>query len=135
MPATSQPDLLLTQRCQALRQALLDLHRQLLELERRRYEKLHGAQSAGDFLQLVAFSDEMRWLEPLNRLIVLLDEALEGAAPEATPAVVGARLQELLGLDRTRADTFSLAYIAYFDGSPELVAAHVRVLGLLKAAA
>lgn len=39
---------LLTQRCQALRQALLDLHRQLLELERRRYEKLHGAQSAGD---------------------------------------------------------------------------------------
>lgn len=83
----------------------------------------------------MAFSDEMRWLEPLNRLIVLLDEALEGAAPEATPAVVGARLQQLLGLDRTREDdAFSLAYIAHFDASPELAAAHVRVLGLLKAA-
>lgn len=135
MPKPPSDPQLLTQHCQALRQALLDLHRQLLELERRRYEKLHGAQSAGDFLQLVAFSDEMRWLEPLNRLIVLLDEALEGAAPEATPAVVGARLQQLLGLDRTREDAFSLAYIAHFDASPELAAAHVRVLGLLKAGA
>lgn len=134
MTSTPSTDTALQQRCKPLRLALLDLHRSLIDLERRQYEKLNGTQSAGDFLQVMAFSDEMRWLDPLNRLIVMLDEALDGKAPEATPAVVTARIRELIGLDRSRTDGFSTAYIAHFDVSPDLVGAHTRVLGLLKAA-
>jgi len=104
-----------------------------IEQERRQYEKRHGSQSAGDFLQVLAFSEEMRWLEPLNRLIVMLDEALDGDAPASTPQVVSARLRALIGLDRAQTDAFSTGYIAHFDQSPELAAAHARVFGVLKA--
>ncbi|WP_200811043.1 hypothetical protein [Pseudogulbenkiania subflava] len=120
-------------RCHALRSSLLELHRVLIELERRHYEKRHGKHSAGEFLQVVAFSDEMRWLEPLSRLIVMLDEALEqGADSSMTPSVVTSRVRDLLGLDRTKSDVFSVHYIQHFDKSPELAAAHTEVLKLLK---
>ncbi len=119
--------------CRDLRTALLDLHRQLIDLERQHYEKRHGAQGAGDFLQVVAFSDEMRWLEPLSRLIVMLDEAvdLDGDAA-ATPAAVSARLRELLTLNRSDDGSFPARYTQQFDVSPELAHRHARVLSLLK---
>jgi len=122
-----------TEQCRALRRSLLELHRTLIDQERRMYETLHGAQSAGAFLQFVAFSEQMRWLEPLSRVIVMLDEALDG--DEAAPAaqVVAARIRDLLRLDRASSDPFSTRYIAHFDNSPELAGAHAQVLMLLKA--
>ena len=121
-----------TERCRALRRALLDLHRALIDLERRGYEKQWGAQSAGDFLQVVAFSDEMRWLEPLTRLIVMLDESIDADSPDVTQAVVTTRIREVLNLDRSRTDEFSVRYLAHFDASPDLAAAHAKLLAALK---
>jgi hypothetical protein len=119
--------------CRELRLALLDLHRALLELERRQYEKWHGVQSSGDFLQVVAFSDEMRWLEPLSRLIVMLDEALElDGDPTLTPQAVAGRLRELLQLDRSGDGSFPARYTAHFDTAPELVHRHARLMAVLK---
>lgn len=60
--------------CARIRTALLNLHRTLVELERREYEKVYGHQSAGDFLQVMAFDDSMKWLEPLSRIIVMLEK-------------------------------------------------------------
>ena len=37
----------------ALRQALLRLHKSLLDMERRNYEKLHGPVTAGELFRLV----------------------------------------------------------------------------------
>lgn len=120
--------------CQRLRGALLDLHRELVELERREYEKWHGRQSAGDFLQVLAYGDELRWLEPLSRLIVMLDEALDGKADATlTPAAVSRRAQELLRLDREAGEGYAQRYAHHFDHSPELAAAHMAVLAVLKA--
>lgn len=126
-----------TDPCQALRLALLDLHRVLVELERRQYEKLHGRQSPGDFLQVMAYAEEMRWLEPLSRLIVMLDEALDAQGAEAlelTPLAVAQRARALLSLDRDSSEPFTTRYLWHFDAAPELVQAHTRALAALKAA-
>lgn len=121
--------------CQALRIALLDLHRVLVELERRQYEKQHGRQSSGDFLQVMAYADEMRWLEPLCRLIVMLDEALDGDGDVlSAPAAVAQRARELLSLDRHSSELFTTRYLWHFDAAPELVQAHALALAALKRA-
>lgn len=121
--------------CKQLRKALLDLHRALVELERRAYEKQHGPQGAGDFLQVMAYAEEMRWLEPLSRLIVMLDEALDGDGDaEAAPLAVAQRARELLSLDRDSSELFTTRYLWHFDTSPELVQAHTQALTALKAA-
>jgi hypothetical protein len=118
--------------CKSLRSALLELHRTLIDQERRMYETLHGTQSAGAFLQFVAFSDQMRWLEPLSRVIVMLDEALDAAAAAPTAQVVANRIRDLLRIDRASGDAFTTRYIAHFDNSPDLAAAHGQVMTLLK---
>ncbi|MBB3293634.1 hypothetical protein FUT87_01465 [Mitsuaria sp. TWR114] len=123
-----------TDTCQQLRRALLDLHRALVDLERGDFEKQHGPQSAGEFLQVMAFSEDMRWLEPLSRLITMLDEAIDGAADAAaTPRAVAQRARDLLGLDRDSADPFKQRYAQRFDQSPPLVHAHTAAIAALKA--
>lgn len=119
--------------CADLRIVLLDVHRTLIELERRQYEKRYGAQSSGEFLQVIAFSEEMRWLEPLSRLIVMLDNAVELEGDAAgTQVAAAARLRDLLKLNRNLDGSFSSRYTAYFDSSPELAHLHARLLNVLK---
>jgi hypothetical protein len=123
-----------TDACHQLRRSLLELHRALVELERGDYQKTHGPQSAGEFLQVLAFSDEMRWLEPLSRLITMLDEAIDGLADAgATPLPVAQRARDLLSLDRDSEDPFKRRYAQRFDQSPALVQAHAATLAALKA--
>ncbi|UXH79981.1 hypothetical protein [Roseateles amylovorans] len=125
---------MLTDACKTLRITLLDLHRSLVDLERRQYEKQHGQQGAGDFLQVMAYAEEMRWLEPLSRLIVMLDEALDGDGDsDATPLMVAQRARELISLDRESTEAFMARYAAHFDASPALVGTHARVVAALKA--
>ncbi|EJE52251.1 hypothetical protein PMI14_03054 [Acidovorax sp. CF316] len=121
------------EQCAALRNALLALHRQLIELERRDYEKLHGRQSAGEFLQVMAYAESMRWMEPLSRLIVMLDEAMEpGNADIAeAPPVVARRVREMLKLEHSAEADFSGHYQRHFHTSPELAMAHAAVIRAL----
>jgi len=131
MQPTSVPE----EHCARVRTALLKLHRTLVGLERQLYEKVHGRQSAGDFLQVMAYDESMRWLEPLSRLIVMLDEALdEKSTVDMAPHVVAARALELLKLDRQRTDEFSSRYLQYFDRSPDLVVEHTTLVRLLNTA-
>ena len=119
--------------CAQLRIDLLGLHRTLVELERRDYEKQHGQQSAGQFLQLMAYDESMRWLEPLSRLIVMLDEALDAQGKgidSVAPTVVAQRVRDLLRLDRDQPGEFGARYLHHFDQSPDLAVEHA---GLLRA--
>lgn len=121
------------EQCAALRSALLALHRQLIELERRDYEKVHGRQSAGEFLQVMAYAESMRWLEPMSRLIVMLDEALEPDNADAaeTPQIVAGRVREMLKLEQSAEADFSAHYQRHFHTSPELAMAHSAVIRAL----
>src|SRR3954471_4894128 len=76
-----------------IRAALIALHRELVEEERRAYEKTHGRQTGADFLQTLIADPAFAWLAPLTTLIVRLDE-LEDEAPadaESMAVVVAAK--------------------------------------------
>src|SRR6266404_4523459 len=57
-----------------IRAALLDLHRALVEEERREHEKTLGRLSGGEFLQALISDPVFAWLRPLTTLIVRLEE-------------------------------------------------------------
>jgi hypothetical protein len=60
----------------ALRLPLLELHRRLLDTERRRYEQAHGRVSAGELLTLALRDQQFAWLHPISELIVRIDELI-----------------------------------------------------------
>src|SRR5208282_5621295 len=64
------------QKLVALRQALLRLHKSLLEMERRSYQKQHGAVSAGELFRLVVDDPQFSWLHNISEFVVRIDEAL-----------------------------------------------------------
>src|SRR5580700_2340407 len=70
------------QRLQDLRNALLHLHKTLVDSERVGYEKTVGAiQSPNQFLNLLMNDPWFAWLQPISQLIVAMDEALEAKEP------------------------------------------------------
>ena len=69
---------------QDVRHALLALHRAVLEAERQVYERTHGRQTAGQFLDAVIHAADLAWLQPMTAAIVRLDEELEGTARDAS---------------------------------------------------
>ena len=76
------------------RDALLNLHKALVELERVRYEKTMGViQGPNHFLQLLTGDPWFAWLHPISELIVLIDAALDGKEP-LTEATVAAMLEQ-----------------------------------------
>ncbi|HEX7128416.1 MAG TPA: hypothetical protein VF406_21915 [Thermodesulfobacteriota bacterium] len=65
-----------------LRQALLRLHKALVDAERATYERDHGRTvSAGEMLQMLIEHPWFAWLRPLSTLVVRIDEALDADDP------------------------------------------------------
>jgi hypothetical protein len=117
---------------QNLRLALLEVHRELIEHERRLYEKDHGRQSAADFLQLLTNDAAFRWLEVLSGLIVAFDEALEAEdAAQALPQLV-AQARSLLRREPDATEPFSLRYTPVLDVSPDVALAHMKAIAALR---
>jgi len=56
------------QKLVALREALLRLHKTLLEMERREYQKVHGSVSAGELFRLVVDDPQFSWLHNISNL-------------------------------------------------------------------
>src|SRR5438046_7046874 len=65
----------------ALRGALLRLHKALLDMERRDYEREHGAVNTGELFRLVVDDSQFSWLHNISEFVVRIDEALTGKAP------------------------------------------------------
>ena len=68
-----------------VREALLTLHKTLLDSERVGYEATVGPiPSPNHFLRLLSSDPWFAWLQPLSRLIVTIDEALDQRIPLST---------------------------------------------------
>src|SRR5262249_40897757 len=81
-------------RLQGLREALLHLHKTLVDAERVSYEKTMGPiSSPNHFLKLLTQDPWFAWLHPLSQLVVAMDEALEEKEP-LTQAVVDALVSQ-----------------------------------------
>jgi hypothetical protein len=120
------PDL--AARLDAARDALLSVHKALLDEERIRYEREVGpVGSAGRLLQLVISDPWFAWLHPLTELVVQIDElvAAREPAPEGTGDMLLIQATRLLS-PSAEGDAFQQRYHAALQNSPAVVLAHAR---------
>lgn len=116
----------------ALRDALLPLHKTLVDSERVEYEKTMGPiSSASEFLRLLSTDPWFAWLSPLTRLLVNIDEGLEGKEPlsEKQMNELSTRAFKLLIVDET-GDGFGKQYFEALQRDPDVVMAHAAVAKL-----
>jgi hypothetical protein len=119
-----------------LRQGLLKLHKLLLDLERRGYERARGRiGNSYEFLQLVLKDPWFDWLHRLSELIVQIDEALDTLLSE-TPATeedvraLISRARLLLAPAETGTE-FQKNYFLALQQSPDVVLLHSEIVRLL----
>lgn len=119
-----------------VRQALLRLHKVLLDLERRDYERARGKiGNSYEFLQLVLKDPWFDWLHRLSELIVQIDEALETRdsetqATESDFAALVVRVKALLAPAEVGTE-FQKNYFLALQQSPDVVLLHSEVMRLL----
>jgi hypothetical protein len=117
----------------SLRDALLALHKALVDAERVSYEQTIGAiQSPNQFLKLLTTDPWFAWLHPLSELIVKLDEAQDEKKP-LTLADQDALLDQirLLLVPSETGEGFSRHYYDAMQRDPDVVLAHAEVTKLL----
>ena len=117
-----------------LRDALLPLHKTLLEWERKAYERLHGRRmSGGELLKVIVADPQFAWLHPVSELIVRIDEALDAEAPDTIVDVVAivSKARRVVMPDETEGQ-YAQRYLAALQEVPDAVIAHGRVTTLLK---
>ena len=119
-----------------LRQGLLRLHKLLLDLERRDFERAHGRISNSyEFLQLVLKDPWFDWLHRLSELIVQIDENLdthdtEKPATEADASALIDRAKTLLAPAETGTE-FQKNYFLALQQSPDVVLLHSEIMRVL----
>ncbi len=117
-----------------LREALLKLHKTLVDSERVSYEQTVGkVKSPNHFLQLLINDPWFAWLQPLSQLIVSMDEILQEKQP-LSAASVGALVKEasLLLQPSEHAQQFSGHYFEALQRDPDVVLAHGETVKLLR---
>jgi hypothetical protein len=123
----------LRQRSLELRNALLTLHKTLIDSERASFEKTMGEiQSPNHFLQLLTSDPWFAWLRPLSRLIVSMDEALDQKEPLTTASLDELTRQSGLLLVPTEHDAgFPGHYFEALQRDPHVVLTHAELVKLL----
>ena len=119
-----------------LRHGLLRLHKLLLDLERRDYERARGRiGNSYEFLQLVLKDPWFDWLHRLSELIVQIDESLDTRDTEAQLSEDDAqalieRAKALLAPSETGTQ-FQKNYFLALQQSPDVVLLHSEVMRML----
>jgi hypothetical protein len=116
-----------------LRQALLRLHKTLMDWERAGYERIHGRQTSNDLLNALLNDPQFAWLRPISQLIVRIDELLGDKTPPMRNDVE-AVVTQVKGLTSPNAegDIYARRYDTVLQEHPDAVFAHRDVLKLLK---
>ena len=116
-----------------LRQALLRLHKTLLDWERAGYERIHGRQTSNDLLNALLNDPQFAWLRPISQLIVRIDELLSEKTPPMRSDVdaVVAQVRALTS-PNAEGNVYERRYDTVLQEHPDAVFAHKDVLNLLK---
>jgi hypothetical protein len=114
---------------QELRDALLDLHKTLIDSERAVYEASVGPiQSPHHFFQLLSSDPWFAWLRPVSQLIVAMDEALDAKDPLTSDGVDTLMKESVfLLLPAEKGGEFGERYMAALQRDPHVVLAHAQV--------
>lgn len=113
-------------------QALLRLHKALLDDERVSYERVHGRiPSNGAFLQLVLGDAWFAWLRPLSQLMAKLDELGEESSDGLDTATLVASIRTLL-TPTEEGEGLGKQYHDALQREPDVMLAHAAVRTLLR---
>jgi hypothetical protein len=109
----------------ALRLALLRLHKELLDMERRNYERLHGKVNTGELFRLVIDHEQFSWLHNISEFVVRIDESLAGedaVAEEDTHNAIA--LARKMFSPSESGDAFQKRYFDAIQRDPAVVMVH-----------
>lgn len=119
------------QKLTELRTTLLTLHKTLLDMERRDYEREHGHVSTGELFRLVIDHQQFGWLHNISEFVVRLDETLAGEAPvtaEETRSAMG--MARKLFVPSESGDAFQKRYFDAIQKDPAVVMEHAELARL-----
>jgi hypothetical protein len=114
-----------------LRTVLLRLHKTLLDMERREYEREHGHVSTGELFRLVIDHQQFGWLHNISEFVVRLDETLAGEAPinaEDLRSAVG--MARKMFVPSESGDAFQKRYFDAIQRDPAVVMEHAELARL-----
>jgi hypothetical protein len=116
-----------------LREALLRLHKTLLDWERGGYERIHGRQTSHDLLKALLNDPQFAWLRPISQLIVRIDELLADRTPPMRNDVdaIVAQVRTLTSPNET-GNTYERRYDMALQEHPDAVFAHRDLLAVFK---
>jgi hypothetical protein len=118
------------ERLTQLREALLQLHKALVDSERVSYEQNIGTiPSPNHFLQLLTNDPWFAWLHPISELIVTMDEALDAKAKIPLTAELAAALVKQTSALLVASETgegFARHYFDALQRDPDVVMAHAE---------
>jgi hypothetical protein len=120
-----------------LREALLALHKTLLDSERKSYEESFGRTlSAYDFLNLLTSDPWFAWLAPVTHLLADVDALLDAKEPLTVAGVnvLKQKTKTLLTPTET-GEGFSRQYDEVLQRDPDVLFAHVALAKLMRAQA
>ncbi len=120
-----------------LREALLLLHKALLESEKVSYEATFGKiASPYQFLKLLTEDPWFAWLSPMTKLIAAMDERLDAKTPLTVAGVDALVAQARALLVATEGgEGFSRHYDEALQRTPDVVFAQAAVAKLIRAPA
>ncbi len=115
----------------ALRLALLRVHKALLDMERREYERANGKVSVGELFRLVIDHQQFGWLHNISEFVVRLDETLAGENP-VTPEDVrtAISLARKMFAPSESGDAFQKKYFDAIQLDPSVVIDHAELARL-----
>src|SRR5215472_10110648 len=115
----------------ALRGALLRLHKSLLDMERRDYEREHGVVNVGELFRLVVDDAQFAWLHNISEFVVRIDETLTGRAPvAAADSDTALDLARKMFTPTESGDTFQKQYFHAIQRDPAVVMEHAELARL-----
>lgn len=130
-PSESGADALDRTKLTELRTVLLKLHKTLLDMERRDYEREHGHVSTGELFRLVLDHQQFGWLHNISEFVVRLDETLAGEVPitaEDTSSAIGTARK--LFVPSESGDAFQKRYFDAIQRDPAVVMEHAELARL-----
>ncbi len=117
-----------------LRQALLQLHKMLIDAERRTSERTFGTIGTPyHFLHLLTSDPWFAWLAPVTQLLAVMDERLDDPDPLTVAAVEDfAQRMKILLVPTETGEGFSRHYDEALQRSPDVLFAHVTLAKMLR---
>jgi hypothetical protein len=127
-PAPDNDNSIAREKLTTLRNALLRIHKTLLELERRDYEREHGSVSVGELFRLVVDHAQFAWLHNISEFVVRIDETLAAKEPvtaEYTSSAIA--LARKMFTPNESGDAFQKKYYSAIHGDPTVVMDHAEL--------